>query len=94
MANDSPEVVHHPERNVFEIDLEGKRAVLEYQRRGEVIVFTHTGVPSEFEGRGIGGKLVKAGLEWARTEQAKVVPACSFVHVYLKRHPEYADLVS
>jgi predicted GNAT family acetyltransferase len=93
MAEESLAVEHHPERNAFEIDLDGQRAVLEYHRRAGSIVFTHTGVPPEFEGRGIGGKLVKAGLDWARGEKAKVVPACSFVHVYLKRHPEYADLM-
>lgn len=92
METESP-VEHRPERNAFEIDLGGKRAVLEYRRRGESIVFTHTGVPSEFEGRGIGGRLAKAAMEWARAEKATVVPACSFIHVYIKRHPEYADMV-
>ena len=87
-------VEHHPERNSFEIDLGKERAVLDYVRRGPSIVFTHTGVPPAFEGRGIGARLVQAGLDWARTQKTSVVPACSFVHVYIQRHPEYANLVS
>jgi len=48
----------------------------------------------ELEGRGIGGRIVKTGLDYARAEGLKVVPQCSFVRGYIERHQEYADLVA
>lgn len=56
-------------------------------------MFTHTGVPPAYEGQGIASALVKEGLAYARKEGYKVVPLCSFVAAYIKRHPEYADLL-
>ena len=78
----------------FEAEVEGKMGVLEYRMAGHSIVFTHTGVPPEIEGRGIASELTRAGLEYARAQRLKVVPQCPFVREYLARHSEYGDLVS
>ena len=88
------EVKHVPERQCFEVDLGDDVAVLEYIPRGERLVFTHTGVPPAYEGRGIASALVKAGLNYAREQGYKVIPLCSFVAAYCKRHPEYMDLLA
>ncbi len=76
----------------FEAEVEGKMGVLEYQIKGHSIVFTHTGVPPDIEGRRIASALTKAGLEYARAQRLKVVPQCSFVRAYLAKHSEYSDL--
>jgi hypothetical protein len=68
-------------------------AVLTYQRVGDRIVFTHTGVPSVMEGKGVGKALAQAGLEYAKAENLAVRPICPFVSGYIARHPEYQDLV-
>ena len=80
----------------FELDLEGGRmAYVEYEEAGEgVLALTHTEVPAEFEGKGVGGELVKGALEIVRGENLKIVPVCRFVSVYLRRHPEYQELVT
>ena len=41
----------------------------------------------------IGKELVLAALEDIRSKGLRVVPQCSFVEVYIRRHPEWADLV-
>jgi len=87
------EVEHEAERSRFVVRVADQEAVLDYQDLAEKIVFTHTGVPGALEGRGIGGALARAGLEWARAEGKRVVPICPFVAAYVARHPEYADLV-
>ena len=56
-------------------------------------MFTHTGVPTALEGRGIGSALAKAGLEYAQAEGLAVVPLCSFIRAYIDRKPEYQPLV-
>lgn len=53
----------------------------------------HTEVAKAFEGQGVGGKLVRHVLDEARREGKKVVPACPFAAEYIRRHPEYLDLV-
>jgi predicted GNAT family acetyltransferase len=48
-------------------------------------------VPTADEGRGIGASLVRAALDDARKRGFKIVPACSFVAAFVRRHPEYND---
>jgi len=67
-------------------------AVAEYRLEGNLMIFTHTWVPPELRGHGVAGKLIREGLEYARREGKRVVPQCSYVETYLRRHPEYADL--
>ena len=88
------EVVHDPAAGRFQIEAGRWMAVLNYEMEGNVMVFTHTGVPRPLEGQGVGGKLAKAGLEYARQKTHKIVPACEFMEVYIRRHPEYRDLVA
>lgn len=87
-----PQVVHETDKSRFAIHAEGAEAVLDYQLFQGKVVYTHTGVPAALQGKGIGGRLAKAGLEWARTQGLRVVPVCPFVTAYIQRHPEYAEL--
>jgi len=91
--NEKLAVIHNAAENRFEVQVENQIAVLNYTERGDTITFTHTGVPSELEGRGIGSKIVHAGLEYAREKGYKVVPLCWFVAGYIERHPEYKSLL-
>ena len=77
----------------FELEAEGHTAVSEYHRRNGTIVFTHTEVPLQLEGKGIGNALAKSALDYARSEGLRVVPRCRFIAAFIKRHPEYQDLV-
>lgn len=88
-----PTVQHEKSYHRFAVNLEGATAVLTYQQEDDSIYFVHTEVPPAMEGKGIGGQLAKAGLTYARENNLKVVARCPFVASYLKRHPEYADLV-
>jgi uncharacterized protein len=86
-------VIHNPKAGRFEIEKDGHLAVLEYQLSEGKIVFTHTGVPEALEGQGIGSLLAHAGLDYARSQSYAVVPLCSFIAVYIQKHPEYKDLL-
>jgi predicted GNAT family acetyltransferase len=57
------------------------------------LILVHTEVPTEFAGHGIGSKLVRAGIEFAREQGVVVVPLCPFATNYIRRHQEYIDLV-
>jgi hypothetical protein len=77
----------------FELDVGGHTAVAYYQLAPGVITFTHTEVPSELGGRGVGSTLVRGALEAVRAQGLKVVPKCPFVGSFMGRHPEFNDLL-
>jgi uncharacterized protein len=88
-------VVDNPDRQRFEMEVEGRTAFVVYRRAPGVVRLVHAEVPRELEGRGIGGRLVAATLEAVRREGAKVVPGCTFVARYMREHAaEYADLIA
>ena len=83
----------NPALNRFELDVEGGTAVAYYRAAPDRITITHTEVPTELRGRGIGSVLVKGTLELARAQGRKVVSRCPFVSAYLGKHPEFNDLL-
>ncbi|MDE3026041.1 MAG: N-acetyltransferase, partial [Acidobacteriota bacterium] len=44
--------------------------------------------------RGLGTEIVRGALDDVRARGLKVVPVCPFVAAFIRRHPEYADLVT
>jgi uncharacterized protein len=91
---DTAEVRDNANAGQYELAVDGKSAVLAYMRDGGTIRLTHTEVPPELEGRGIGSRIVKHALDKARADGEKVAPWCPFVRAYVDRHPEYRDLVA
>ena len=86
-------VTHNQTDNTFEIVMDEGTAFVEYVLDGNDIRFTHTEVPQALEGQGIGSKLAKAALGHAKEKGLTVVPVCTFIASYVKRHPEYDELV-
>lgn len=83
-------VTHNETRGQFEIDLENKRAVLQYERSADKMRLLHTEVPVAYRGRGLANQLVRAALDYAHFHQLKIVAICPFVKAYLQKHPEAA----
>jgi predicted GNAT family acetyltransferase len=86
-------VKHQPEQKRFATSLENGTAFTAYMVVGEKIIFTHTEVPIGHEGQGIGSALAKTALDYARDQNLKVMPICPYVGGYIKKHPEYKDLL-
>jgi predicted GNAT family acetyltransferase len=57
------------------------------------VVLLHTEVLPSLEGKGLGARLVAGALDDIRARGLRVVPFCPFVRSYVRRHPDYADLV-
>lgn len=87
-------VHHNLADHRYEITADGKLAVAEYEFADGRQVFTHTFVPPEFRGRGYAEALVRAALNDAKAAGRQVVPACSYVAVFIQRNPEFAALVA
>ena len=83
-----------PDENRYVARSEGSEAgEVQYQLDGDVIMFTHTGVPSEFEGRGIASQLARYVLDDARRRGLEVLPRCPYISGWIARHLDYLDLV-
>ena len=67
---------------------------IRYRTEPGLVVLVHTEVASSAEGKGVGTELVAGALDDIRSRGLRVVPVCPFVAAYLRRHPEYADLVA
>src|SRR5437867_4089548 len=86
-------VEHNEPDKRFEAKLDGQLAVVEYQRRANTLLFTYIEVPSRFQGQGVAEKLAHYALEHARAHHLTVVPLCSYMAAYMRRHPEYKTLI-
>jgi len=84
-----------PEADRYEIR-DGERVLgfAAYERRGDTVVFTHTEVDPDAGQSGLGSALVRGALDDVRAHGGQIVALCSFVHGWIDRHQEYADLVA
>jgi uncharacterized protein len=64
-----------------------------YRLTPDHMVLIHTEVLPSFENKGLGARLVAGALDDIRARGLRVVPFCPFVRSYIRRHPDYADLV-
>ncbi|MFU8853412.1 GNAT family N-acetyltransferase [Micromonospora sp. SL1-18] len=83
-----------PAKRRFEILVDDALAgFTAYQLHDAVLVLTHTEVDERYRGMGVGQALVRGTLDQLRERGDRLVPKCPFVAAFIRRHPEYADLV-
>lgn len=83
-----------PDSHSYIVEVDGVPAgKAVYHLRGGRHLFVHTEVDPSVGGRGVGAKLVRGALDDVRAQGGVVVPICPFFVSYLKRHPEYEDLI-
>ena len=79
--------------NRFELNIDDSVAFIEYKLSDNILFLIHTEVPTSLEGKGVGSAIVSKTLEYAKENGYKIVPFCPFVKTYLKRHPEWNDII-
>jgi uncharacterized protein len=85
----------NPKGRRYELLLDGKHVgEILYSLKPAKIVLLHTEIDPALEGTGLGGHLVADALDDIRARGLNVVPLCPFVAAYIRRHPEYEDLVT
>jgi len=91
----TPDIRNNESSMQYETTIDGHTAYVAYDLEDDnVIVFTHTIVPDELGGRGLGGALAKHVLDDARARHLRVKPQCAFIASYMQKHPEYGDLIA
>ncbi len=89
------EVEDNPVESRVEGRVDGQLAgFAAYVDRDGARVFTHTEVDPAYGGQGVGGAIARGALDGARAAGLRVVPQCPFIHGWIEKHPDYADLVA
>ena len=87
------EVVDNRERSRFELEEQGLVAFADYRLHGGRLVIPHVEAPPALRGTGTAGRLMTGLLDQARARGLKVAPLCPYAAAFIRRHPEYQDLV-
>ncbi len=94
MESSPVEIVHNPAARRFEAVVAKLLCRCDYRMHGNTIMLVHTEVPPQLEGRGIASRLVRAAFEHARANSLDVLPVCSYVSAWTRRHPEVEPLLA
>lgn len=88
------ELKKNEEKSRYEILLNGQVVgFAEYRLVGDAIMLPHTEVDEGHEGEGLGSQLAKFALDDVKSAGKQVIPMCPFIAGYIRRHPEYVELV-
>lgn len=90
---DKLKVRNNEKAHQYEVEVDGEVAFIQYEPTANGIILIHTEVPEALEGHGIAAKLAQTALDDARAQGLAVIPLCPYVARYIRRHPDYADLV-
>ena len=87
------DVRHNVAASRFEATVDGLLCRADYRLDDGVMRMHHTEIPAPLEGRGIAGRLVREAFRYAEANGLKVLPQCSYVAAYVRRHPETQRLL-
>lgn len=88
------DIIHEKDNSRFVLKVDGKEAFLRYAQNGaETIEMITTYVPDDLRENGIGSRIAQHALDYAKENNLKVYPRCSFVRQYISNHEEYKSLV-
>jgi predicted GNAT family acetyltransferase len=88
-------IVDEPERSRYELRVGASLAgFTDYHLQPGLLTLLHTQLDRGFEGRGLGSRFAAGVLDDVRRRGLRVHPVCPFVRAFIRRHPEYADLVA
>lgn len=88
-----PEIHDNVEARRYELTVDGETAVVIYNPVAGGLLITETIVPIPLEGRGIASRMAKHVLADLKARGLVILPTCPFFAGYLKKHPEYTELV-
>ena len=77
----------------YELDEQGQTSWADYRLQGERLYIDHVESPAALRGTGAAGRLMTALAQDARDHGLTITPICSYAAAWLKRSPEYRDLV-
>ncbi len=88
------EVTHDAEKHQFAANIDDNVGSLKYNIIDSTVwEYYSTYVPPNLRGKGVAQALAKYALSYARDNNLKIKPTCSFIKTYIDGHPEYRSLL-
>ncbi|MRX70329.1 hypothetical protein SAMN06265349_101625 [Flavobacterium resistens] len=87
--------INDTRRGYFEAVEDGKEAgKMTYTWAGDTkFIIDHTEVSPDFNGKGVGKKLVMAAVDYARANNLKIIPLCPFAKSVFDKVEEIRDVL-
>ncbi|MGN7811548.1 GNAT family N-acetyltransferase [Flavobacterium sp. 22076] len=87
--------INDTRRGYFEAVEDGKEAgKMTYTWAGDSkFIIDHTEVSPDFNGKGVGKKLVMAAVDYARANNLKIIPLCPFAKSVFDKVEEIRDVL-
>lgn len=89
-----PQVTDNAAAGRYELIEAGQTAYAEYRLQGGRMYIDYVFSPPDLRGSGAAGRLMEGVATDARARGLKVTPVCGYAAAWLKRHRDYADLIS
>ena len=93
MSDLDPEIRDEREAKRYALEVDGQTSVVTYNLIEGGLMVTETLVPEALEGRGIASRLARHVLADVKARGLVILPVCPFFAGYLKKHPEWAEIV-
>jgi hypothetical protein len=77
----------------YEMDEQGQTSWADYRRDGDRLYIDHVESPPALRGTGAAGRLMAALSADARARNLRLTPICSYAAAWLRRSPEFRDLL-
>lgn len=94
MSYEELQITNNEAIHQFQLVVDGHIAFIDYLHKNDKYYLVHTGVPPELEGKGVASALVDKALAYLEEHNAKIVPMCTYIQMFLKRHPEWNRMVA
>ena len=89
-----PTVVNEPDASRYAVSIDGRVVgFAAYRLLPGRVVFVHTEIDGDVEGRGVGSRLARAALDDVIGRGLQITPLCPFIAGYVSRHPGYVQHV-
>ncbi|MGI9526011.1 MAG: GNAT family N-acetyltransferase [Weeksellaceae bacterium] len=78
----------------FELEYEGHLTFINFGEFGNSIALVHTEADPELKGTGAASALVEKTLKHLKDQGKEILPYCPYVFAFIKRNPEWKEIVS
>jgi hypothetical protein len=88
------ELRNNHDRSRYEMDEQGLTSWADYRLTGDRLYIDHVESPPPLRGTGASGRLMAAMAADAKARGLRITPICGYAAAWLRRSPEFRDLLN